>query len=177
MNKIYKLIRYDWPLHFILILSNWLPDNIFFLSLRGKLASPFFKKCGSNLLLGRNITFYNPSSIELGNSIYIAYGCWFLGVNSLIINDEVLFGPYVIISPGNHTNLNGSFRFGLPTSKKMTIGKGAWIGGHVCLLEGANVGRGVLIAANSSLNKTTEDHALYAGNPAKFVKNILQNDL
>jgi maltose O-acetyltransferase len=147
------------------------------MSLRGRVASPFFKKCGRNLILGRNVTFYNPSQIELGNSIYIAYGCWFLGANSLTIEDEVLFGPYVVISPGNHTKLNDSYRFGLPTSKKMNIGKGSWIGAHVSLLEGANIGKGTLIAANSALNTTTENHALYAGTPAKFVKYIGQNEV
>ena len=34
----------------------------------GKMARPFFKKCGKNLGIGRNVTFYNPSKIEIGKS-------------------------------------------------------------------------------------------------------------
>jgi acetyltransferase-like isoleucine patch superfamily enzyme len=108
----WQLIRYDWPLHFLLRLTNWLPDNVIFIKLRGMLARPFFRKCGTNLGIGRNVTFYNPSAIEIGSSVYIAYGCWFLGAGRLVIEDEVLFGPYVVISPANHTKINGSFRYG-----------------------------------------------------------------
>jgi hypothetical protein len=51
--------------------TNWLPDNLIFLRLRGKLASPFFKSCGKRIGLGRNLTFYNPSIISIGNDDYI----------------------------------------------------------------------------------------------------------
>ena len=165
-------IRYLWPLHLILFFTNWLPDNVIFMKLRGWLSSFFFKKCGKNLMIGRNVTFYNPSKIEIGNSVYIAYGCWFLGAAQLIIEDEVMFGPYVVISPGNHTKVQGAFRNGPPVFQDITIGKGSWIGAHTTLVMGANVGKGSLIAANSVLNKQTETDSLYGGAPAKFLKNI-----
>ena len=62
-----------------LLFTNWLPDNVIFINLRGRLARPFFKKCGKNLGIGRNVCFYNPSKMEIGTNVYIAYGCWFLG--------------------------------------------------------------------------------------------------
>ncbi len=71
----WRLLRYDLPLHFVLRLTNWLPDNVMFIRLRGRLARPFFKSCGTRLGLGRNITFYNPSKIEIGEDVYIGYGC------------------------------------------------------------------------------------------------------
>ena len=143
-----------------------------FIRLRGKLARPFFKKCGKNLGIGRNVAFYNPSNIEIGNSVYIAYGCWFLGAGNLIIEDEVMFGPYVVVSPANHTKLNGAFRNGVPEIMDLKIGKGSWIGAHSTLVMGANIGSGSLLAANSVLNKTTENDTLFGGVPAKFIKNI-----
>jgi acetyltransferase-like isoleucine patch superfamily enzyme len=172
MNKIFRLLRYDWPLHLVLLLTNWLPDNIFFIRFRGSLAKPFFKKCGKNLGLGRNVTFYNSSQIEIGDSVYIAFGCWILGAGKVLIEDEVMFGPYVVISPGNHLKKNGSFRFGPSDFEDMTIGKGAWIGSHCSLVMGAKVGNGTLIASNSVLNKVTENDSLYGGVPAKFIKKI-----
>jgi maltose O-acetyltransferase len=168
--NMWRLLRYDLPLHFILRLTNWLPDNVVFFRLRGWLAGPFFNKCGVNLRIGRNVTFYNPSAIEIGNDVYIAYGCWFLGASKLLIEDEVMFGPYVVVSPANHTKIRDSFRFGPPTSKEMKIGKGSWIGAHVSLLLGAEIGEGSLIAANSVLNIKTEGNSLYGGVPARFIK-------
>lgn len=172
MNSMWRLIRYDFPMHFILRLTNWWPDSIALIKLRGKLAKPFFKKCGKNVGIGRNVTFYNPSNIEIGNSVYIAYGCWFLGAGNLVIEDEVIFGPYVVISPGNHTKIDGSFRNGPPEFSDITIGYGSWIGAHCTLVLGCNVGKGTLLAANSVLNKHTENDSLYGGVPAKFIKNI-----
>jgi acetyltransferase-like isoleucine patch superfamily enzyme len=166
----WRLIRYDLPLHFILLLSNWLPDNVVFIRFRGRLARPFFKSCGQRLGIGRNVTFYDPSLIEIGNDVYIAYGSWFLGSGGIVIEDEVLFAPYVVVSTGNHTKINDSFRFGPSKEKKIIIKKGSWIGAHVSLLIGSEVGSGVVIGANSVLNIFTEDNALYAGAPAKFIK-------
>lgn len=172
MSKIHRLLRFDWPLHFILIITNWLPDNVFFINLRGRLARPFFKKCGVNLGIGRNVTFYNPSKIEIGNSVYIAYGCWFLGAANLVIEDHVMFGPYVVISPGNHTKNDGAFRNGIPKFSDITIGRGSWIGAHCTIVLGGNVGKGTLIGANSLLNIHAENDSLYGGVPAKFIRNI-----
>ena len=168
----YNNLRYFLPLHIVLGITNWLPDNVIFLRFRGYLASFFFKKCGKNLRLGRNVTFYNSSKIKIGNSVYIAYGSWILGNENLEIEDDVMLGPYVVISPANHSKLDGSFSKGIPESGKLVIGKGSWIGAHSTLVLGASVGKGALVAANSVLNKNTEENSLYAGVPAKFIKYI-----
>jgi acetyltransferase-like isoleucine patch superfamily enzyme len=175
MSNLFQLIRFTWPLHFILYFTNWLPDNVIFLRLRGFLASFFFKKCGNDLRIGRNVTFYNPSKIEIGNSVYIAYGCWFLGAANLVIEDEVLFGPYVVVSPSNHTIYNHSFRFGEPVCKDIRIRKGAWIGAHCTIVIGAEVGKGAMIAANSVLNAVVEDNMMFGGVPAKFIKTVIES--
>ena len=85
------LLRYEWPLHVVLLLTNWLPDNVIFLRLRGLLASFFLGECGDDLRLGRNVTFYNPSKIRIGSHVYLAYGCLCLaGDQPISIGDEVI---------------------------------------------------------------------------------------
>lgn len=166
----WRLIRYDIPLHLVLFLTNWLPDNVVFIKMRGALVRPFFKKCGRNLGVGRNVTFYNPSKIELGNSVYIAYGCWFLGAGNLVIGDEVMFGPYVVVSPSNHTKLGLSYRFGAPVEGNIEIGNGSWIGAHSTIVLGGNMGAGCMLAANAVLTSSAEDNTVYGGVPAKIIK-------
>ncbi len=170
MNKIFRLLRYDWPLHSVLLFMNWLPDNVVFIRLRGTLASPFFKCCGKKLGLGRNLIFYNPSNISLGNSIYIAAGCWFSAGNRIIIEDEVLFGPYNVVASTNHTLHAGSYRFGAPIGAEIKIGRGSWIGGHCTILQGVVIGKSCLVAANSVVNKSVSDNSIVGGNPATFIK-------
>lgn len=166
----WRLLRYDLPLHFLLRLTNWLPDNVMFIRLRGRLARPFFKSCGTRLGLGRNITFYNPSNIEIGDDVYIAYGCWFNGAGGIKIDNEVLFGPYGVIVTSNHTLLDKSYRFGAPVKAPISIGKGAWIAAHVTILAGTIIGEGVLVAANSVVSKIVEDLTIIGGVPARKIK-------
>lgn len=170
MNKFYRLLRYDWPLHFVLLFTNWLPDNVLFIRFRGSLASPFFKKCGKKLGLGRNVIFYNPSNISIGSDVYIATGCWFSAGKEIVIGEEVLFGPYNVVASTNHTLQDGSYRYGIPVGAAIKIGKGSWIGGHCTILQGVVIGSSCLVAANSVVNKPVSDNSIVGGNPATFIK-------
>lgn len=167
--RVFKLLRYDWPLHLVLLLTNWLPDNVFFIRLRGSLARPFFGSCGKKLGIGRGVTFYNPSNIFIGNWVYVAKGSWFSASERITIEDEVLFGPYVCVASSNHTKLHGSYRFGNPDKGAVLIKKGSWIGAHGVLLKGTVLGKGTVLAANSVLTKPSEDNSVYAGVPAKKI--------
>lgn len=168
--KIYRLLRYDWPLHFVLIFTNWLPDNVVFIRFRGALARPFFGQCGRKLGLGRNVTFYNPSLIVIGDWVYIAKGCWISASASVYIEDEVLFGPYVCVASSNHTSEKDSYRFGAPEIEEVRINKGSWLGAHSTVLKGTTLGKGSVLAANSVLTRSTEDFGIYAGVPARKIR-------
>lgn len=170
MNKFYRLIRYDWPLHFVLLLTNWLPDNIVFIRLRGLLARPFFKKCGRKVGIGRNVVFYNPSKIEIGSWVYIAYGCWLSAGYRIIIEDEVLLGPYNVVATANHNREKKSFRFGAPTGEHILFKRGCWIGANCTILPGTIVGEGTVVGANTVVSGTVPDSCVYAGNPGKVKK-------
>ena len=176
MTNLYRLIRYDWPMHLVYLLTNWLPDNVVFIRLRGGMARPFFKKCGKRLGIGRNVCFYNPSSIEIGDDVYVAYGCWISG--PLTIEDQVLLGPYCVVAPGNHTISNGSFRFANNTDGRITLKFGSWMAAQ-SLVVGDNsvLGSGSVLAANSTLTSIGEDMSVYAGSPAKKVKSLNKESL
>ena len=172
MNRVVNLLRYDWPLHVVLLLTFWLPDNVQALRLRGYLAHFFLRKCGRNFRLGRNVTLYNPAKIEIGNDVYIAYGNWFSAAEMIIIEDEVIIGPYCIFASSNHTKMNGSFRYGPPVEAPVRIGRGSWIAGQCSVLAGSEIGSGVLVAANSVVTGELRDDFMYAGSPVKPVKAV-----
>jgi len=172
MSGLKRLLRYDWPLHFAFLITNWLPDNVVFLRLRGKLVRPFLCDCGPNLRLGRNVTFYNPSKIRLGRDVYVAQGTWFMAGETITVGDEVLFGPYCVVVSSKHSRVNGSFRFGPSKQAPIKIGRGCWFGAHVTIAAGAEVGKGVLVAANSVVTGTLPADYLAAGLPAKPLKPI-----
>lgn len=172
MHGLIRNLRYDWPLHFVLLLTNWLPDNVLFLRLRGWLARPFLGSCGANFRLGRNNTFYNPAAIHIGRDVYIAHGCWFMGGAQIQVGDEVLFGPYCVVVSSNHTRLDGSFRYGEPDKLPISIGRGCWVAAHVTITGGSRIGDGALIAAGAVVAGEFPPDAMIGGVPARVLKGV-----
>lgn len=172
LSKLRRIVRYELPLYLVLLITNVLPDFVFILRLRGALARPFLGSCGKNLRLGRNITFYNPSQINIGDNVYIAYGNWFSAAEKIKISNEVIIGPNSVFSSSNHTKKHGSFRYGEPVKKPIVVGDGTWIAGNCSIVSGVKIGKGVLVAANSVVNKNVENDVMVAGVPANTVKKI-----
>lgn len=176
MNKFYRLVRFDLPLHMILWLTNALPDNVAIMKLRGWLISPFFKSCGKDFIVGRHNVFYRSYNMVIGNNVYIAYGNWFNAAETITIEDEVLFGPKSIIVSSNHTRKKGSFRYGKPKTAPIVIGYGSWIGGQCAILAGTQVGKGSVVAANSVAKGIIPDNSLFAGNPGEVKRTITDDE-
>ena len=153
LHSLFRWLRYDWPLYFVLLLSNWLPDNIVFLRLRGWLAHFFLGSCGENFRLGRNVSIYNPSKVYLGSDVYFAYGSWIAAGEKILIDDQVMLGPYSVIVSDNHTKENQSYRFSPSKKLPIHVGSGSWMAAHSVLTAGVDLGKGCLIAANSVVLK------------------------
>ncbi|PKO09639.1 MAG: acyltransferase [Chloroflexi bacterium HGW-Chloroflexi-2] len=172
MKKIFRLLRYDWPLHFVLLFTNWLPDNVVFLRLRGWLASHFLGACGKDLRIGRNVTFYNPSRVYFGKNIYIAYGCWFNADSEIKLENEVQVGPYCVIVSSDHRISGYSFRYSEPSRLPIHIGVGSWLGSHVVVTAGTIIGSGSAIAASAVVVDDVPEKVLAGGIPAKVIKKL-----
>ena len=170
MKKLWRLLRHDWPLHFVLLFTNWLPDNVPFLALRGACARPFIGRCGRGLKLGRNVVLYNPSRISFGNDVYLAYGCWFMAGAKIQVGDEVMFGPYCVVSSSEHTRQGRSFRCGVLKSAPIVIGDGCWLAAHVTLTAGVTIGSGALIAAGAVVSCDVPDNVMVGGVPARVIR-------
>lgn len=161
MNKWVRLFRYDWPLHFILLLTNWLPDNVVLMNFRGALCRPFFKDCGKGLCLGRNLVFYNPSSISLGEHVYIAFNCWLCAGLSIHIGNKVSIGPGCVMASGRHLMHDGNFHDAVSMEQEeIQIGEGSWLGANVNVAGGTHIGKGSIVAAGCSVKGSYPDYVL-----------------
>lgn len=56
--------------------------------------------------------------------------------------------------------------------KPVQIDDYVWIGANAMVLKGVHIGRGAVIGAGSVVTKDVPELTVYAGNPARFVKNI-----
>ena len=113
---------------------------------------------GSGLTLGKN------SSI--GAFSYI--GC----SGKITIGDYVMIGPRCTMIAENH-NFSDATKImqkqGV-TQKGIVIEDNVWIGASVTILDGVVIKSGCVIAAGAVVTKSTEQNGIYAGVPARRIK-------
>ena len=163
-------MRFDWPVHFLLLFTNWLPDNVIFLKLRGFLISPFLGSCKGKLQVARNVVFQNPSKIHLGERVNIGYGTCFLATADILIGTHVIIAPYCLIASSDHVRVNGSYQHDVKKAEPVNIMEHTWLGAHVVVTAGSTIPPGSCVAAGAVVCSSFERPALIGGVPAKVIK-------
>jgi acetyltransferase-like isoleucine patch superfamily enzyme len=144
-------------------------------------------------LFGQRIRFfyYKATLKHLGKEVVFKYGS-FCQYNTASIGDRVLIGYFNAIGEvtmGNDIVIGGfvnfisgtnqhSFDDPLQTINKQSaagrsmiiIGSDVWIGSNAIIAS--NIGDRCVIGAGSVLVKPAQSNSVYAGNPAKLIKNI-----
>jgi len=166
MKKLNSFNRIILKLRFLFI-----PDGRFGDARRGELYAPFFKKSESNLKVATQVFFYNPNKISVGKNVYIGFNSY-VGEGDLELEDEVIIGNFVSITPSNHLRKNNSYRFGGHKAEKIKIGRGTWLGGSSVITAGVEIGSGCIVAAGSVVTKSFGDNLVIGGIPAKIIKKI-----
>ena len=77
-----------------------------------------------------------------------------------------------VITSSNHTKSEGSFRYGIPQSKPIKIGKGTWVSSNCTITAGSTIESGCLIASNTVVRMIVPKNSLYGGVPGKVIKSI-----
>lgn len=57
-------------------------------------------------------------------------------------------------------------------ARPISIGNDCWIGGSVVILGGCSIGDGSTIGAGAVVTKNVPPRQFWAGNPARFIKNV-----
>lgn len=110
----------------------------------------------SNLVIGDRCTIHN-------NHINIC--------ESVIIGDDVGLSPEVtIMSHGYWLSVLNGFPVKF---KGVNINSGVIVGWRSIILMGVNIGECVVIGAGSIVTKDLKPYSVYAGNPAKFIRDII----
>jgi acetyltransferase-like isoleucine patch superfamily enzyme len=163
-----RIVQYLW-FHFITVATGWLPDLRPVLKLRGLLMRPAFKSCGRNLQIARRVTINFTNRLEIGRDVFLAMGCWLNAAGGIVLEDEVQLGPYAVLVAGDHTRLDGSYRFGPSKLAPIRICSGSWVGAHATVTNGVSIGRGAILAANSVATHDIPAFALAGGVPARAI--------
>jgi len=110
--------------------------------------------------------------VSIGNNVGISQGCFIQSSGFVEIHDNVIIGPHSCIYSEihKHTSLDKHINEQGVIRKKVTIGKGAWIGSKAVILYGVTIGEGAIIAAGAVVTKNVQPFSIYAGIPAVKIK-------
>lgn len=134
---------------------------------------------------GHSVIFYPLSSdlfyknMYLGNNIFISAKASFIASESkIIIGDDVMFGPNVMIIGGNHSShIVGKLMIDYTLDDKLKsddedviIENDVWVGAGAIILKGVHIGRGAIVAAGAVVVRNVPPYAVAGGVPAKVIK-------
>lgn len=163
-----RVLQYLW-FHFIIVATSWMPDLKPILRLRGFLVRPSFQSCGGNFQIARNVTINFTNRMQIGTNVYLATGCWLQAQGGIALEDGVQIGPYATLVTGDHTVLDGSYRYGPSSLAPIRVCRGSWIAAHATVTRGVIIGSGAVLAANSVATRNVPPFTLAAGVPARIV--------
>lgn len=132
-------------------------------------AKLILEKCGNNVNIEKNARF-SPRT-EIGDNSGIGVNAHFYG--KVIIGNNVMIAPYCTIYVRNHKFESLEIPMcqqGSTEEQPVIIGSDVWIGGHVIILPGIQIGDGAIIGAGSVVTKNIAPYTVVAGNPAKLIR-------
>lgn len=91
---------------------------------------------------------------------------------TITIGDNVMIAPNVHMYCTTHVIGETQRRTKDICYDNITVEEGCWICADVIILPGVSVKRGCIIAAGAVVNRDTEPNGLYAGIPAKRIREL-----
>lgn len=132
--------------------------------------------------LGENTTILTPFEVDYGTYCHIGKGC-FINHNAYLmdgggiwIGDNTFIGPSCGLYTATHPLLPSERNRGLEKAKPVRIGSDCWLGSSVVVLPGVTIGDGAVIGAGSVVTKDIPPHVVAAGNPARVLRKITEED-
>ena len=132
------------------------------------------KYCHFHYIRSRSLIETAPSgNILIGNNCFLNDGLDIFSKHSISIGSHTLIGRDVTIYDTDFHQIEPKLEVqGGPIS----IGENVWIGSHVIILPGVTIGDNAVIGAGSIITKDIGSNQIFAGNPAKFIRNISVDD-
>jgi maltose O-acetyltransferase len=112
-------------------------------------------------------------NIHLGKQFYANHGCVILDAAPVIIGNDVMLAPGVLISTATHPLNAEKRRKGIESAHAITIEDGVWIGMGAKILPGVTIGKNAVIGAGSVVNKSVAPNTVVAGVPAVYIKDCM----
>jgi acetyltransferase-like isoleucine patch superfamily enzyme len=128
---------------------------------------------GKNVRICSSTKILGNGKLSIGDNTWIGQQGLIISSSNIIIGSNIDIAPRVYIGNGTHViDLNSANIAGAGISKDINIGDGSWICVNCTILPGVNIGVKNIIAAGSTVAKSTENNSMYGGVPTKLIKKL-----
>ena len=145
---------------------------------------------GSHCNIEASIVFERQgAAIVIGSRTHIGGGTLLDAACKITIGDDVLIAfDVVVMDHDSHSLLfrerqhdvenwiRGEKNWRHVKTSPVTIGDKAWIGVRAIILEGVSIGEGSIVGAGSIVTRDVPDWTIVAGNPAKVIRSLSEEE-
>lgn len=132
---------------------------------------------GAGIYVGPRANVYpgvhlETNRLRLGRRVMINRGTWIDNVALVTIGDNVSVGHAAMFCTTSHELGDAGVRAGSVAIAPINVGTGSWIGARAVILPGVDIGTGCVIAAGAIVTRSTSPNTLYAGAPARPIREL-----
>lgn len=173
MHKLKQFVKNIVVFHTCNLVLELLPNHSISNKIRGRFYSVFLKSSGSNFSVAKGVLINCKEKLTVGNNVYIAHDSWINAAGGILLGDNVIISPKVVIATTKHLYENNCIQLKNGGMAPISIGDGSWIASNCTVTMGVSIGKGCIIAANSAVSKNIPDYKLAGGVPVKIIKDLI----
>ncbi len=136
---------------------------------RNMLLRLFGAKLGRGVQVFPTCRIQFPWNLELGDQVVLAWGVKIYNLGPIKIGNRVVVSQFAHLCAGTHDFQSAGFAL---IKSPITIGDHVWIATEAFIGPNVQVASHVVIGARAVVMRSTESHAVYAGNPARKIRAI-----
>lgn len=132
---------------------------------------------GDRVFLGRNTILYcKEGDIEIGEGASISSNCQIVSALRVAVGAQTVVGSYSYFLSGGRYDAASAIPFarqdGQHQKAPLSIGRNCWIGAHVTVMEGADVGEHCVIGAGAVVTEPVPGNSVAVGIPARVLRTL-----